>query len=201
MRLVITGISRVSSKNSEEVVQRLKGRIRLRRFVTALEQLTIAAVGSALDDAGISFPVGDAGIGIYIGIDDAIEDIKDEYFQYIVDEKILGASPLLFPYTSPNALAAQASIAFDIRGESLTSPIEHSYRDVIEYSVECLKGKYITLAVTGCIMRDTTILSPEEGRYCAEFYVVEALQGATERKARIYQDIMDLKYEVICHGR
>lgn len=201
MRLVITGISRVSSKNAEEVVKRLNGRIRQMRFVTALEQLTIAAVGSALDDARISFPVGDSGIGIYIGIDDAIEDIKDEYFHYIVDEKILGASPLLFPYTSPNALAAQVSIAFDIRGESITIPIEHSYRDVIEYSFECIEGKYITIAVTGCIMRDTTIAFPEEGRYCAEFYVVEDLQGATERKARIYQDIMDLKYEVLCHGR
>lgn len=189
---VITGISKLGSKDSEGAIKKLNGLIGSMRFVNELEQLTIASVCSVLQNAGINIPVGNNDIGIYMGIDDALEDLKDEHFINIIKEGILGSSPLLFPYTSPNALAAQASIAFDMRGETMTMPIKNSFKDVIEYATDCIIEKYTKMAVAGGIMKNKSRISPEKGRYCAEFYFLENIESAKERKAKIQMYLSDL---------
>jgi 3-oxoacyl-(acyl-carrier-protein) synthase len=185
MKTAITGISRLTSSTMEDLILTLDGRIKEIRMGIPLERLAVAAVGRLLDDAGISFPVGNSTVGLYIGIDDAIEDIKDEYFSNIVKDGILGASPLLFPFTSPNAIAAQISIAFDIRGESITMPIKH--KDVIKYSTECIQHGYSRMAVAGGITLKDKRLTIESGRYAAEFFLIETVRSAMERRAKIYR--------------
>ncbi|OOP57161.1 MAG: hypothetical protein AYP45_05095 [Candidatus Brocadia carolinensis] len=170
MKPVITGVSKISSNNIESVTSGLHDSIRQMRFVNSMEQLTVIAVGILLNDAKIGIPIGNASVSLFVGIDDSIEDIKNEYFEGILNEGILGASPLLFPYTTPNSLAAQVSIAFDIRGENITIPIKHSYRDVIEYAIECITGKYTGTAIAGGIRVQDRSLSVGEGRYVAEFF-------------------------------
>jgi 3-oxoacyl-(acyl-carrier-protein) synthase len=189
MNAVITGIGRISSSNMEDSLDRLSGRITQMRLVTTLEGLAIAAVGGAFDDAGIDFPVCNSSIGFYLGIDDAVEDIKNEYFDGILKEGILGASPLLFPCTSPNILAAQVSIAFDMRGEIFTIPTKHSRADVIEFASESIDGGYITMAIAGGISLKGKNVSIREGRYLAEFFFVERLSHAMARGAKVHQSI------------
>lgn len=183
MRPVITGKIKISSSTIDHALTRLKDTIRQMRFLNKLEQLAILSVGIILDEAGIGVPVGNADVGLFVGIDDAIEDIKDEYFNGILNDGILGASPLLFPFTTPNSLAAQVSIAFDIRGESVTIPVKHSYRNVIEYASECITERHTKMAIAGGILLKDKRLSVEEGRYMAEFFVLEDAGNAVERGA------------------
>lgn len=182
MIAAVTGRARLTSRETAEAIAGLGSRIRPVRFVTLLEQLAVAAVAGALDDAGMAFPVGSSDAGIYLGIDDAIEEVKDEYFKGIVRDGMWGASPMLFPYTTPNAFAAQISIAFDLRGESITMPITHSAGDVIEYATRCVMQGYITRAVAGGITVCNPGLSAEEGRYAAEFFVIEPADSAAGRR-------------------
>ena len=182
--MVITGICRLDSTHIEEALGNLSG-IKQMRLVHPLERLAIAAVGGALFDAGIDSPIGDAGAGMYIGIDDAIEDLKDEYFGGILTDGILGASPLLFPFTSANAIAAQISIAFDLRCESIMVPVNGSCSDVIEYATECIAGNYVRFSIAGCITMKDHNLPAEQGRYAAEFFIIERKCDAENRKAKI----------------
>jgi 3-oxoacyl-(acyl-carrier-protein) synthase len=183
---VITGISRMKGVGAQDMVDEIEGLAMKMRFVSPVEYLAVAAAGRALRDAGISLPVGSAEIAIYIGIANAVEDIKDEYLRGVLKEGLLGVSPLLFPFTSPNALAAQVSIAYDIRGECITMPVRNSCSDVIDYATECISGKYAEAAVTGCLWLNTERLREEGERYSAEFYVMEQRSRAEGRDAKIY---------------
>lgn len=196
MKPVITGVSKISSNNIESVTSGLKDSIRQMRFVNSMEQLAVTAVGIMLNDAKIDIPIGNASVSLFVGIDDSIEDIKNEYFEGILNEGILGASPLLFPYTTPNSLAAQVSIAFDIRGENITIPIQYSYRDVIEYAIECITEKYTGTAIVGGIRVQDRNLSVGEGRYVAEFFLFEEVDSARKRGATIYNNT----WEELCEN-
>ncbi|RJQ51664.1 MAG: hypothetical protein C4526_09470 [Nitrospiraceae bacterium] len=180
MKPVVTGRSVLTSRETGPELDKLIGRLKQVRFVHDLELLTVVSVGKLLDEAGIIYPAGNPGLSIYIGIDDAVEDIKDEYFNNILKEGMMGASPLLFPYTSPNALAAQASIAFDIRGESITVSVKDFCRDVIKYAVDCIVQGYTIMAVAGLIS-----ISPDDA-YSAEFLLIENRNSALRRGAKIY---------------
>ncbi len=187
MTTVITGMAELIDVSLESHMNALAGRIRQVRFVHSLEAMALSAVCSTLDDARVMFPFGHSRTGVYLGIDDAIEDIKDEYFTPILREGILGASPLLFPYTSPNALAAQISIAFDVRGESITLPITSSVTDVLQYGADCVAGEYTESAIIGAIFchRSQRSASP----YRCEFYFIESEARALKRGVHIYCSI------------
>ncbi len=160
------------------------------RLVHTLERLAVAAAGGALADAGEgAFQQGDAMTGLYIGIDDAIEDIKDEYFAGVLADPVLGASPLMFPFTSPNVIAAQVSIAFDLRGESIVMPIVFSSNSIIKYITYCYAGSFIKRAIAGSITIKDRNISAEKGRYEAEFCFIEGEDEAVGRGARKYCSI------------
>jgi len=78
------------------------------KTVLKAEELSLAAVSSALKQ------VGNLGLdtGIVFGIDNSIDRCKAEFFKGLLQEGPVGASPLLFPYTSHNAITAQTTIAF-----------------------------------------------------------------------------------------
>lgn len=183
---VITGKCILGSDRTEEALNVIGDLIRPVRLSHRLEQLAVAAAGNALLDAGLGLPFGDSAIGLYIGIDDSIEDIKDEYFSMVLAEGILGASPLLFPFTSPNALTAQISIACDLRGEAIVMPINGACPDVIEYATECIDGLHVQMAVAGTIRTRDRELTAEKGRYIAKFVIIERESDAVRRGKRIY---------------
>lgn len=89
------------------------------RAVTMEERLLLGSIGSALSFAGLTRPDIE-GAGVIVGVDSAIDKVKESYFNGVVQDGPLGASPLLFPYTSPNALAARATIHFGIKGPDIT---------------------------------------------------------------------------------
>ncbi len=68
-------------------------------------------------------------------------------------------------------------------------PVKYSFSDVLEYTIECIKGKHTNMAIAGGIMLEDDMLFTEKGRYNAEFYFIEDIKSAIERKSRIYEDL------------
>ena len=192
MNNVITGVSRINKSELNEVIATLSERTKSFRFVHDLEKFTIAAIELLLKDANINIPVGNDSIALYIGIDNAIEDIKNEFLENIIEDGILGASPLLFPFTSPNALAAQATIIFDLRGESLLFPIKGPIESVIEYADECISGNYINMAIAGGVTSPDEKSTDGLHNYHAEFFMLENPDSARIRNARIYGSVSEV---------
>ena len=90
------------------------------RMVHRIEEVAFLAAADALAGGGRAFPVGEAGTGIVLGIDEGIDDIKADHWRAVLAEGPLGASPLHFPFTAPNAVTAQLTILLDLRGETAT---------------------------------------------------------------------------------
>lgn len=186
MKTVITGISRLKMNELDDVTAGMSDGTGSFRFVHDLEKLTVAAIGMLLRDAGIDYPAGEDNIALFIGIDDAVECIKNEFFENVLREGVLGASPLLFPFTSPNALAARATILFDLRGESAVFAVRDSIDSVIEYADESISGQSVRMAIAGGI---TAVDGPDNCQ--AVFYFLENDDSARARGARIYKDLQE----------
>jgi hypothetical protein len=90
------------------------------RLFHPIEAMALVAAYETLSQAGVSLPVGGDGIGIALGVDEGIDGIKARYYQGVLSEGPLGASPMAFPFTTPNTIAARICILLDLRGESLT---------------------------------------------------------------------------------
>ncbi len=173
--ITITGIGYASSKDRalmEQTLESIRRRTGKTRFIHDIEKSAVTAVSYALDDAGIAFPSGRDDLSLYMGMDDSVEDVKDDFFRGVLGEGIAGASPLMFPFTSPNAFSAQITIVFDIRGECVLMPVNDSYRDVIEYAALCIRNGYTKAAVVGAVRR------AEGNVYESEFYVFEDSEAA-----------------------
>ena len=192
MKIVITGYCKMTNASAGRVFMNNKKRMRKVRPVHELDTLLIAAVSKLLDCAGIAFPLGNAHIGMYIGIDDSIEEIKNDYFSSIIREGIMGVSPLIFPFTSPNALAAQASVAFDIRGECITLSGKNSFDEAVQYGVESLFHHHILTAIAGSITKNKTG-RVNKGMFTACFLFLEPMEEALKRK----QPFISLTEEMI----
>lgn len=116
------------------------------KTVLKAEELSLAAVSSALKQ------VGNPGLdtGIVFGIDNSIDRCKAEFFKGLLAEGPIGASPLLFPYTSHNAITAQATIAFGIKGEALTIVSgAASFPKAIGYGFELLNRGVMNAVIAG----------------------------------------------------
>lgn len=90
------------------------------RLFHPIEEVTCLAAYEALSLAGVDVPFGGDSIGIALGVDEGIDGVKARYYQGVLADGPLGASPMAFPFTTPNTIAARVSILFDLRGESLT---------------------------------------------------------------------------------
>jgi hypothetical protein len=90
------------------------------RTVHPMEEAVLVAAHDALKSAGLRPPLGTQEFGILLGVDEAIDGIKARYYADVLKDGPLGASPIAFPFTAPNSLAARISIAFDVRGENHT---------------------------------------------------------------------------------
>jgi 3-oxoacyl-(acyl-carrier-protein) synthase len=183
MKAIITGIGILDSSQADHAIKSLGSMIRQMRIVHSLERLAVATSGTALKASGLVLPEAGADMGLFIGIDESIEDIKDEFFEGIMADGILGASPLIFPFTSPNAISAQISIAFGIRGESILMPINRSCADMIQYCSDSVLTGHSAAALAGIIRTGNRDVRPENGRYIAKFIVIEREEGAKRREA------------------
>ena len=90
------------------------------RLIHEVEELAVLAAHEALRRAGVPMPYRGDDLGLVLGVEEGIDGIKARYYRGILADGPLGASPLTFPMTTPNTVAARISILFDLRGETLT---------------------------------------------------------------------------------
>ncbi len=90
------------------------------RLVHPIEEVAFLAAYDAVTAAGRSAPFSDDDVGIALGVEEGIDGIKARYYEDLLREGLLGASPMTFPLTTPNTVAARISILLDLRGESFT---------------------------------------------------------------------------------
>lgn len=119
----------------------------LARTMLVEERLLLGSIDSSL--AGVGLTRADIeSAGIIVGIDSVIDKVKDSYFKGVAEDGPLGASPLLFPYTSPNVLAARATIHFGIKGPDITiasGPL--SFLKAVSYAYCLVSSGTVGLAV------------------------------------------------------
>jgi len=137
------------------------------KTVIKAEELALAAVSAALKQIRNL----ELETGIVFGIDNAIDRCKEEFFKGLLAEGPIGASPLLFPYTSHNAITAQATIAFGIKGEDITiTSGASSFLKAIEYSFELLHRSVMKSVIAGGISENEAMvvvmesLTPDEAQ-------------------------------------
>jgi hypothetical protein len=90
------------------------------RFLHPIEDTAFVAAHEALSGAGRTMPISDEDVGVALGVEEGIDGIKARYYEGVLRDGPLGASPMAFPLTTPNAVAARLSILLDLRGESVT---------------------------------------------------------------------------------
>ena len=90
------------------------------RLFHVIEEAAVLAARDALFAAGVRLPFGGDAIGVVVGVEEGIDGIKAEYFRGLLKDGPLGASPIAFPFTTPNTIAARIAILLDLRGENTT---------------------------------------------------------------------------------
>ena len=137
------------------------------KTVIKAEELALAALSAALKQIRNL----ELETGIVFGIDNAIDRCKEEFFKGLLAEGPICASPLLFPYTSHNAITAQATIAFGIKGEDITiTSGASSFLKAIEYSFELLHRSVMKSVIAGGISENEAMvvvmerLAPDEAQ-------------------------------------
>jgi len=199
-RIVITGIGSLRNPGEKFVrdeLARFGSRMTQAKLSTDIERISVLASAYALESAGILSPLGDDSISIYAGIDEGIDSIKFRYYEGVLKEGPLGASPALFPLTSPNAVSAQIAIDFDARGECITFPAGMlSGARAISYASECIMLGKTDIALAGgatCIDDELREALKDSGNADAgklisgaAFLVLESDEHAKGRGAKIY---------------
>lgn len=156
------------------------------KTVLKAEELALAAVSSALKQ--VENPGLDT--GIVFGIDNSIDRCKTEFFKGLLAEGPIGASPLLFPYTSHNAITAQATIAFGIKGEDITIVSgAASFLKAVGYGFELLNRGVMNAVIAGGVSENGAMVIVME-RLTHDEAQKKEKEGAFLREVTVYNDTL-----------
>jgi hypothetical protein len=126
------------------------------KTILKAEELALAATSTAVKQAGSPLS---SSCGIIFGVDNAIDGCKSQFFKGLLNDGPLGASPLLFPYTSPNIITAQITIAFTIKGEDITiTSGPFSFLKALGYGFELLHRGIMQSAIVGGISENEAMV-------------------------------------------
>jgi len=120
--------------------------------------MAVLAAHEALCRSGISMPYRGDDLGVVLGLEEGIDGIKMRYYQGVLQDGPVGASPLTFPLTTPNTIAARISILFDLRGETFTvGGGSVSGAQAVGLAVQALREGRVAMALAGGV----TCVEPE----------------------------------------
>ncbi|MGA1842869.1 MAG: beta-ketoacyl synthase N-terminal-like domain-containing protein [bacterium] len=196
----------------------------LRRRLSKTEKLGIAALGQALQDSGLYHSRENiSGAALVLGVDQAIEGIKANFYRQVLSGDFNELSPQDFIFTTPNCLGAQLSIIFGFRGPGITftqgnvasaRAIAHAF-DLIRFgkaSIAAVGGINIISPEVYSVFNNLGLLdSAKEGDKIdpslsinypkgmtlsegAGFLILESLSGARARGAKIYGTVSGISF-------
>jgi hypothetical protein len=120
------------------------------RLLHRLEEMAILAAHEALSRGAVAIPHGGDDLGVALGVEEGIDGIKARYYRGVLKDGPLGASPLMFPLTTPNTIAARLSILFDLRGETFTvGGGSVSGAQAVGLAVQALREGRLAMALAG----------------------------------------------------
>ena len=178
MKIAVTGLGLIEDIDKKEPIDfsELPGQI---RTVLRIEELVLYAVKEAIKDAKLSIAKDPTSIGIVLGVDEGIDECKNDFFKGLLADGLENLSPLLFPFTAPNAITARVSIVFSIRGENITFADGClSSGKAMAYAIDILKLKKAKAVITGGVTHNY-----------AAIVVLEDFEIADKRNAKVYGEI------------
>lgn len=211
-KVFITGIGALKGSGKEDLLNEFNNageQISRIKLSNEIEKLAVAGAVNAMKDALIKLPVGNDSVSIFAGIDEGIDSIKLRYYRDVLKEGPIGASPMLFPFTSPNAVSAQIAIALDIRGECITfSSGILSSAIAMGYAFENIKSKRTDIALAGSatfidedmkeVLNDIRYENPATLAGSSVFFILESDENARKRSAKIYGEVV-WSSEIFCN--
>ena len=189
------------------------------RRMDRIGRIMVSAVKLGLDDSGLKLEKEDPNrMGISIGTGLGSSDTVDQFFRSLLKDGPTGAAPLLFQTAVPNAISSHCSIEYGIKGVNITfSHKETSTEMAISFAYHLLKEGKADVILTGGgdelseplyhVYSMLGALSPGKGKGLegmrpfdrdrngivlgegSGILVLEALEHAEKRRARIYAEI------------
>ena len=189
------------------------------RRMDRIGRIMVSAVKLGLDDSGLKLEKEDPNrMGISIGTGLGSSDTVDQFFRSLLKDGPIGAAPLLFQTAVPNAISSHCSIEYGIKGVNITfSHKETSTEMAISFAYHLLKEGKADVILTGGgdelseplyhVYSMLGALSPGKGKGIegmrpfdrdrngivlgegSGILVLEALEHAEKRRARIYAEI------------
>tara|TARA_B100000315_G_scaffold257950_1_gene308529 strand:+ start:492 stop:1322 length:831 start_codon:yes stop_codon:yes gene_type:complete len=179
MKIAVTGLGLIEDVDKENPIDcsELLGQ---ERTVLRIEELALYAASKAIKDAKLSIINNPVSVDLVLGVDEGIDDCKKHFFKGLIADGAQGVSPLLFPFTAPNAITARVSIVFSIRGENITFADGClSSGKAMAYAIDLLKLKKATTVITGGVTHNYAAVA-----------VLEDFEIATKRNATVYGEIV-----------
>ncbi|MFA4990208.1 MAG: beta-ketoacyl synthase N-terminal-like domain-containing protein, partial [Candidatus Omnitrophota bacterium] len=168
-------------------------------------KLVASSAKLALDDSGLEITEANSrDTGIAIGTTFGSLSSICDFDKEALTEGVRYVNPALFPNTVINSPASQASIKFNIKGFNITVSSGFSASlDALNYAVSALRNERVKIALCGgveefCIQEflgfyKAGCLSVSRGLVLGEgagIVVLEELNAALERKAKIYAEVL-----------
>jgi 3-oxoacyl-[acyl-carrier-protein] synthase II len=88
------------------------------RRMDEYSRVGIAAMAYALKDAGLDRWTNKRNIGVIVSTEYGCLDVDIDYYETVLREEGIGASPALFAYTLPNSFLGDAAILFGLTGKA-----------------------------------------------------------------------------------
>jgi len=190
------------------------------RRIDRIGKMVVSAVRIALDDSGLDLEKEDPDrVGIMVGTGLGSSKSVDLYYRGLIEEGPTGATPLLFQTAVPNSICSHSSLEFGIRGINTTfSHKEVSVESAIVFAFHLLKKDHAQVIFVGGgdeiseplyhVYSTLGSLSPQKSPFPegmrpfdahrngfilgegSGVLVMEELQHARKRRARIYGEVL-----------
>jgi 3-oxoacyl-[acyl-carrier-protein] synthase II len=95
------------------------------RRIDEYSKTGIAAIALALRDAGLARWAHKRNIGLIVSTEYGCLDVDLDYYETVLREEGIGASPALFAYTLPNSFLGEAAILFGLTGKAFVVNESH----------------------------------------------------------------------------